>query len=148
MSGETPSPGKILPRFHKYLQICCRNTTVSIRDGIRFSIHSIRFPHSKNTIQGRQPPTPKQRSASTSKTHPGTATPPNNMQEDDELTLTLEDVLCMASSLIDCCIFFNKNQIELYLTNVVAQFICRSAAGSSQPLRPPSPINDRPSNKE
>ena len=63
-----------------------------------------------------------------------TAMPPTNMQEDNGPTLALKDVLCMASLVIDCYVFSNKNQ--------------SGAVGSSRPPRPPSLVDDKPLNRD
>ena len=91
----------------------CACTGSPIQLYLFFCAHDIEFPHSNNAICNEDSLPCPSREAGPPKSHLGTAMLPTNMKEDDGPTLTLKDVLCMASSLIACCVFFNKNQLEL-----------------------------------
>ena len=106
-----------------------------------------RFRHSKIVICNDYGLPCSTRETRPSKARLSMAMPPHQ-QEVDGPALALKDTLCMASLLIDCCVFFNKNQLELILTNTVVQFVYCGAAGSSQLSQPPPPFDKRPSDKD
>ena len=74
-----------------------RTISGTVRDGIRFSVVTIRFVHSKNAICNNDDVPRPIVDLRPPKARPGIALPSTNMQEDDGPTLTLQDALCMVT---------------------------------------------------